>query len=83
MFEQCGQGIVGDGTNSQQHWVTGLTGSQVGPRRGLDAICDNQGMRPSIGNEILLSRHFRDDVQGQYTYACVINMNGMPRFKIE
>jgi len=83
MFDPWGQGIVGDGTTSQQHWATGLSGSQVGPRRGLDAVCDNQGMRPSIGNEILLSRHFPDDVQGQYTYACVINMNGMPRFKID
>jgi len=83
MFEPWGQGIVGDGTGSQQHWATGLSGSQVGPRRGLDAICDNQGMRPSIGNEIILSRHFPDEFQGQYTYACVINMNGMPRFKID
>jgi putative heme-binding domain-containing protein len=30
----------------------------------------------------LLSRHLPDDVQGQFIYACVINMNGIPRFEI-
>jgi putative heme-binding domain-containing protein len=39
-------------------------------------------MRPAVGSEFLLSRHFPDDVQGQFTYSCVINMNGMPRFAI-
>ncbi len=80
MFEPWGQGIVGDGTNAQQHWTTALSGNQIGPRRGLNAIFDNQGMRPALGNELLWSRHFPDAMQGQFTYACVINMNGMPRF---
>jgi putative heme-binding domain-containing protein len=39
-------------------------------------------MRPAVGSEFLLSRHFPDDVQGQFTYCCVINMNGIPRFAI-
>lgn len=80
MFEPWGQGIVGDGTNAQQHWATALSGSQIGPRRGLNPIFDNQGMRPALGNELILSRHFPESMQGQFTYACVINMNGLPRF---
>ncbi len=83
MFEPWGQGIVGDGTNAQQHWATGLSGNQIGPRRGLNAIFDNQGMRPAIGNELIISRHFPDSMQGQFTYACVINMNGLPRFSFK
>lgn len=79
-FDPWGQGIVGDGTNAQQHWATALSGNQIGPRRGLNAVFDNQGMRPALGNEIIYSRHFPDNVQGQFIYACVINMNGMPRF---
>jgi hypothetical protein len=39
-------------------------------------------MRPVVGSEFLLSRHLPDDVQGQFIYACVINMNGIPRFEI-
>lgn len=81
-FDPWGQGVVGDGTNAQQHWATGLSGSQIGPRRGLDAIFDNKGMRPAVGNQFLYSRQFPDNVQGQFIYACVINMNGMPRFTV-
>ncbi len=81
-FDPWGQGIVGDGTNAQQHWATALSGNQIGPRRGLDPIFDNQGMRPALGNEFLFSKHFSDDLQGQFLYACVINMNGMPRFNV-
>lgn len=81
-FDAWGQGIVGDGTNAQQHWATALSGNQIGPRRGLDAIFDNQGMRPALGNEFIYSKHLPDSLQGQFTYACVINMNGMPRFRI-
>ncbi|HAC90482.1 MAG TPA: hypothetical protein DCF63_07585, partial [Planctomycetaceae bacterium] len=42
----------------------------------------NQGMRPVIGSEFLLSRHLPDDVQGQFIYACVINMHGLTRFQV-
>ena len=81
-FDPWGQGVVGDGTNAQQHWATALSGNQIGPRRGLDAIFDNQGMRPALGNEFIYSKHLPDSMQGQFTYACVINMNGMPRFRV-
>ena len=81
-FDPWGQGVVGDGTNAQQHWATALSGNQIGPRRGLDAIFDNQGMRPALGNEFIFSKHLPDSLQGQFTYACVINMNGMPRFRV-
>ena len=37
-------------------------------------------MRPVIGSEFLRTRQFPDEVQDQFIYACVINMNGMPRW---
>ena len=82
VFDQWGQGIIGDGTNAQQHWTSPLSGYPVSSRRTLTANFDNQGMRPAVGNEFLLSRHFPDEVQGQFIYACVINMHGMPRFTL-
>jgi putative membrane-bound dehydrogenase-like protein len=82
VFDSWGQGIVGDGTGAQQHWDSPLSGAKFPGRRGLDPIFDNQGMRPAVGSEFLLSRHFPDDVQGQFTYCCVINMNGIPRFAV-
>ena len=77
-----GQGFVGDGTTAQQHWDSPLSGAEVSGRRGIDPVFNNQGMRPCVGSEFLFSRQFPDDVQGQFIYACVINMNGMPRFEV-
>jgi len=82
LFDSWGNGIVGDGTTAQQHWDAPLSGAEVEGRRGMDPIFDTQGMRPVVGSEFLLSRHFPKEVQGQFIYACVINMNGIPRFAI-
>lgn len=82
VFDSWGQGIVGDGTTAQQHWDSPLSGEKRGARSGLNPIFDNQSMRPAIGSEFLYSRHFPETVQGQFLYACVINMNGIPRFEV-
>ena len=83
VFNQWGQGIVGDGTTANHAWDTPLSGKQFGGRTGLNFVFNNEGMRPALGSEFLVSRHFPDDVQEQFTYACVINMNGLPRFSLK
>ncbi len=80
VFNNWGQGIVGDGTTANQAWDTPLSGAQFGGRTGLNFVFNNEGMRPALGSEFLVTRNFPDSVQGQFTYACVINMNGLPRF---
>jgi putative heme-binding domain-containing protein len=82
VFDSWGQGFVGDGTTAQQHWDSPLSGAEVSGRRGMDPVFNNQGMRPCVGSEFLYSRQFPDNVQGQFIYACVINMNGIPRWEI-
>jgi len=82
VFDSWGRGIVGDGTTAQQHWDSPLSGAAVPARRGIDPIFDTQGMRPVVGSEFLFSRHMPPQLQGQFIYACVINMNGMPRFTL-
>jgi putative heme-binding domain-containing protein len=82
VFDRWGMGTIGDGTNAQQHWTSPLEGKAVNSRRTLRPNFDNQGMRPAVGNEWLWSRHFPDEVQGQFTYAVVINMHGLPRFDV-
>lgn len=82
VFNEWSQGIVGDGTTANQHWDTPLSGAQFPGRKGLNPVFPTDGMRPVVGSEFLVSRHFPEDVQDQFTYACVINMNGMPRWKI-
>ncbi|MEO7796535.1 MAG: SGNH/GDSL hydrolase family protein, partial [Opitutaceae bacterium] len=83
VYNWWGQGIVGDGTTPQQHWDTPLSGAPYSGRKGLNTIFNGEGMRPNVGTEFLYSRHFPDDVQGQFIFACVINMNGLTRFTIE
>jgi putative heme-binding domain-containing protein len=82
VFNEWGQGIVGDGTGAAQHWDTPLSGGQYAGRKGMNPVFPTDGMRPVVGSEYLRSRHFPDDVQDQFIYACVINMNGMPRWRI-
>lgn len=82
VFNGWGQGFVGDGTTANQAWDTPLSGAQLRGRTGLNFVFNNEGMRPALGSEFLVSRHFPDSVQGQFTYACVINMNGLPRFSV-
>jgi putative heme-binding domain-containing protein len=80
VFNQWGQGFCGDGTGANQHWDTPLSGAQYQGRKGINAVFNTEGMRPVVGSEFLVSRHFPDEVQGQFIYACVINMNGIPRW---
>lgn len=82
VFNEWGQGFCGDGTTASQHWDTPLTTARYGGRKGLNVVFDTEGMRPVVGSEFLVSRHYPDEVQGQFTYACVIRMNGMPRWNI-
>ena len=79
-----GQEFVGDGTGAQQHWATPLSGAVYRGRKGTDQFTKYDGppMRPALGNEFLFSRALPDDDQGDFVYACVINMNGILRFRV-
>ena len=83
VFDKWGMGIVGDGTNARQHWASPLSGADPGRRATTPPIFDNQQMRPAVGSEFLTSRHLPDEIQEQFIYACVINMNGLPRFTVK
>jgi putative heme-binding domain-containing protein len=83
VFDEWGQGIVGDGTTANHAWDTPLSGAQYVGRKGLNFVFNQENMRPALGCEWLVSRHFPPEVQRQFTYACVINMNGMPRFTVK
>jgi putative heme-binding domain-containing protein len=83
VFDEWGHGFCGDGTGANQHWDTPLSGAQFQGRKSYPAVFDTEQMRPVVGSDFLVSRHFPDDVQKQFIYACVINMNGMPRWTFE
>jgi putative heme-binding domain-containing protein len=79
-----GQGFVGDGTMADQHWATPMEGAQFDQRRNNRQFIHYDGptMRPALGNGFLFSRHFPESAQGNFFYACVINMNGILQFKV-
>ncbi|MCC6491461.1 MAG: HEAT repeat domain-containing protein [Pirellulales bacterium] len=81
---QWGQGFVGDGTGADQHWATPLNGAMFDQRKSNRQFIHYDGptMRPALGNGFLYSRHFPPDAQGNFFYACVINMNGILQFKV-
>jgi len=81
-FDEWGNGFPGDGTTPNQAWDTPLSGENYGQRKGLNFLFEGKGERPNLGSERLISRHLPDNVQNQYIYACVITMNGIPRFTI-
>jgi putative heme-binding domain-containing protein len=83
VFDAWGNGVIGDGTNAQQHWASLLSGAAVQSRRSVQPIFNNEGMRPAVGSDFLYSRQFPDNVQGKFIYACVINMHGMPMFEVQ
>ena len=79
-FNWWGQGIVGDGTTPQQHWDTPLSTAPYAGRKGMNTVFNGEGMRPNVGTEFLYTRQFPDNVQGNFIFACVINMNGLTTF---
>jgi putative heme-binding domain-containing protein len=81
VFDEWGQGIVGDGTTANQTWDVPLSGKPFNGRKQLNFILPN-GERPNLGNEWLVSRALPDDVQKHFTYACVINLNGLTHYTI-
>ena len=82
VFDNDGNGVIGDGTNANQHWTNLLSGGAVESRASVDAIFNNHGLRPAAGNEFLNSRQFPDDYHNRLVYACVINMHGLPTFEV-
>lgn len=82
VFDEWGNGIVGDGTGSFQTWDTPLSGQPYSGRKGVKEILPN-GVRPNLGNEFLVSRALPKDLQGHFTYACVINLNGLTHYKFK
>ncbi len=82
VFNEWGQGFVGDGTTPQQHWDSLLSGAEFSGRKGVNTIFDGMGMRPNVGNEFIVTRQFPPEVQRLFVYACVNNMHGLTTFSL-
>ena len=82
VFDSWGQGFVGDGTSAQQHWDSPLSGAEVSGAGGWTPFLTIKACGHVLVTSFCSRGSFPIDVQGQFTYSCVINMNGMPRFNV-
>ena len=83
VFDRWGQDIVTDGTGNENRLGTAFSGWVDFPRKhkGMKTIF-NQRTRPCGGTEILSSRHFPDDLQGNFLNCNVIGFQGILHYRL-
>ncbi|MGC6426539.1 MAG: PVC-type heme-binding CxxCH protein [Akkermansiaceae bacterium] len=79
VHDAFGQNILNDASGGQHHWMAGYGikmphGAEM-PK--VAAFNYEHRIRPTSGSEILSSRHFPDDVQGDYLFANTIGFLGI------
>jgi putative heme-binding domain-containing protein len=82
-FDRWGQDFVTDGTGNVNYYATAFSGHLDFPEKhsGMKPFFP-QRTRPCPGTEILSSRHFPEDWQGNYLVANVIGFQGIHRYKV-
>jgi glucose/arabinose dehydrogenase len=83
VFGRWGEDFVTDGTGNVNYYATAFSGRAEFPHKhpGLRPIFQ-QRVRPCAGTEILSSRHFPDELQGNYLVANVIGFQGILQYQI-
>jgi len=82
-FDRWGQDFVTDGTGNVNYYATAFSGHLEYPEKHYQMKpFFPQRTRPCPGTEILSSRHFPEDWQGDYLVANVIGFQGIHRYKV-
>ncbi|MGE0761442.1 MAG: PVC-type heme-binding CxxCH protein, partial [Pirellulaceae bacterium] len=83
-FDRWGQDFVYDGTGAQPYHGVLISGSVDFPNKHARAPqVYQQRTRPCSGVEVLSSRHFPDDFQGNLLVNNVIGFQGILRYKVQ
>jgi putative heme-binding domain-containing protein len=84
VFDRWGQDIVIDGTGANPYHATLISGHLDFPQKhgGAPTVYDTKGIRPCPGIEILSSRHFPQESQGNLLVANVIGFQGIRQVKL-
>jgi putative heme-binding domain-containing protein len=84
VFDRWGQDFVTDGTGAVNYFAAPFSGKAEYPtRRAGYKPFFPQKTRPCPGTEILSSRHFPSEWQGDYLIANVIGFQGIMRYKMK
>jgi azurin/glucose/arabinose dehydrogenase/lysophospholipase L1-like esterase len=84
VFDRWGQDFVTDGTGAVPYWGTSFSGHVDYPakHRGAPTVY-RQRTRPCAGAAILSSRHFPDELQGNWLVTNVIGFLGILQYRFE
>jgi putative heme-binding domain-containing protein len=84
VFDRWGNDFVWDGTGAEPFHTTLFSGHVDYPRKHpKPPKLYNQKTRPCPGVEVLSSRHFPDDMQGDLLVGNVIGFHGILRYKVK
>jgi putative heme-binding domain-containing protein len=84
VFDRWGQDFVTDGTGNVNYFAAAFSGRVDFPQKHSELRpFFPQRTRPCPGTEILSSRHFPDELQGNYLDANVIGFQGILQYRIE
>lgn len=79
VFDEYGQNILNDASGGQHHWMAGY-GIKMPHGAEMPKVHPfnyEHRIRPTSGSEILSSRHFPDDQQGDYLFGNTIGFLGI------
>lgn len=82
VFDRWGQDFVTDGTGAETFWAPTFSGKTIFPdKHPKPPKPYEQRTRPCAATEILSSRHFPDDMQGNLLVTNVIGFQGILQYK--
>lgn len=84
VFDRWGQDFVTDGTGNVNYYAAAFSGHVDFPNKhsGLQPFFQ-QRIRPCAATEILSSRHFPDELQGNYLNCNVIGFQGILQYQFK
>ncbi|MFT7486773.1 MAG: putative heme-binding domain-containing protein, partial [Candidatus Paceibacteria bacterium] len=84
VFDRWGQDFMTDGTGNVNYYSLPFSGYLPEPMKHSSYFAFfPQRSRPAGGTEILSSRHFPDEMQGNYLIANVIGFRGIFNYKVK
>ena len=84
VFDRWGQDFVTDGTGAETFWAPTFSGRVFFPQKhGKPPKPYEQRTRPCSATEILSSRHFPDEMQGNLLVLNVIGFQGILQYKFD
>ncbi|QDT65156.1 Cytochrome c-552 precursor [Calycomorphotria hydatis] len=82
--DEYGQSFLNDASGGDQYWMLGygVKMPHAAEMAKVSKFNYEHHIRPTSGSEFLHSRHFPDEVQGDYLYANTIGFLGIKEFKV-